>query len=122
MAGARPKEIATLAGWIADAERPVVIAQRGAGSAEAFDALSRLANDWALPVCHYWATALAVPTTHAMHVGADPGPWLAKADLVIVLDSLAPWEPDRHPPNPAARTIKRSRSALTTTSSITHCI
>ena len=30
-------------------------------------------------------------------VGADPGPWLAEADVVVVLDCLAPWWPDKHP-------------------------
>ena len=32
-----------------------------------------------------------------MDVGADPAPWLADADVVLVIDSLAPWMPDAHP-------------------------
>ena len=33
-----------------------------------------------------------------MNVGTDPGPWLAEADVVLVIDSLAPWMPDVHEP------------------------
>ncbi len=103
--GARPQDVATLAAWIAAAERPIVIAQRGAGSAAGFAALTKLADDWALPVCHYWANAVAIPTDHAMAVGGDPGPWLAEADLIVVIDSLAPWQPDIHTPHPSAKTV-----------------
>jgi len=30
-----------------------------------------------------------------MQVGSDPAPWLAEADVVLVLDALAPWFPDK---------------------------
>jgi acetolactate synthase I/II/III large subunit len=56
-------------------------------------------------VCSWWATHLAISTQHPCHVGADPGPWLADADVVLVLDCLAPWWPDRHPLNAAAKVI-----------------
>ena len=101
----RPADMAALARMIAAARRPLVIAQRGAGSAEGFAALTRLAEDWALPVCHWWACAIAIPTGHPMEVGADPGPWLEEADLVIALDSLAPWQPDIHKPRPEAKIV-----------------
>jgi len=111
-AAARPQDLAQLADWIAAAERPLVIAQRGCGSDQAFAAFGQIARDWALPVCHYWANAIAVPTTHPMEIGAEPGPWLAEADLVIVLDSLAPWHPDRHTPAPDARIVQIGPSPL----------
>src|SRR3546814_7661724 len=43
--------------------------------------------------------------SHPCHVGADPGPWLAAADVVVVLDCLAPWWPDRHPLAEGARVV-----------------
>ncbi len=88
--------IMDLAQRIAEAKFPVVFAQHGAGNAEAFAALSALVNRWAIPVCQYWAVQLALPTDHDMHAGGDPAPLLEQADLVIVLDSLAPWSQQAH--------------------------
>ncbi|AVF03235.1 MULTISPECIES: thiamine pyrophosphate-requiring protein [Devosia] len=88
--------ITDLAARIAKAKFPVVFAQHGAGNAEAFAALSALVNRWAIPVCQYWAVQLALPTDHDMHAGCDPAPLLEQADLVIVLDSLAPWSQQVH--------------------------
>ncbi|MEM9682675.1 MAG: thiamine pyrophosphate-requiring protein [Pseudomonadota bacterium] len=101
--GPDPQAIETLAGWLAEAEAPLVIAQRGAGDAASFAAFSAWAEDWGIAVCSWWATHLAIPTDHPCHVGADPEPWLSQADVVVVLDSLAPWMPDAHTLNPASK-------------------
>ncbi|OKH87176.1 thiamine pyrophosphate-requiring protein [Thalassospira sp. TSL5-1] len=79
---------------LARAKRPVIIAQRGAGSADGFAALSQLANDWGIPVVQYWAVQLAIATTDPMFGGMDPAVYLKDADIVVVLDCLAPWWPD----------------------------
>jgi acetolactate synthase-1/2/3 large subunit len=92
--GALERAAAALAG----AERPLIVAQRGAGDAASFAAFARLAEDWAIPVCSYWAVELAIATDHPCHVGPDPVPWIAGADVILVLDSLAPWMPDAHRP------------------------
>lgn len=106
VAGApNPGDVGEAARLLAGAERPLVIAQRGVGDATNFAAFAGWAEDWAMPVCSWWATHLAISTEHPCHVGADPGPWLAEADVVLVIDSLAPWWPDRHPLNPEARVI-----------------
>lgn len=97
--------VAEAAHLLARAERPLVIAQRGAGDEASFAAFSEWAQDWGIAVCSWWATHLAIPTDHPCHVGSDPGPWLADADVVVVLDCLAPWWPDKHPLNPDARVI-----------------
>jgi acetolactate synthase I/II/III large subunit len=83
---------------LAKAERPVVFAQRGAGSEAGFATLSRLAEEWAIPVVQYWALQLAVPTDHSMAVGGDPEPWISEADAILVIDALAPWSPNIHHP------------------------
>ncbi len=82
---------------LASAKRPLVIAQRGAGDAESFAAFARWAEDWSLPVCSWWSTHLAIATDHPCHVGSEPGEWLAEADVVLVVNALAPWWPDAHP-------------------------
>jgi acetolactate synthase I/II/III large subunit len=91
-----PSALEEAARILAEAERPLIVAQRGAGTEEGFRTLSRLAEEWGIPVCHYWAIQLAIPTDHPMCVGADPAPWIADADAILVIDSLAPWSPAIH--------------------------
>ena len=57
-------------------------------------------------MCQYWAVATAIAADHPSDVGTDPAPWLADADVVVVVDSLAPWSPDIHQPDPACRVIQ----------------
>ncbi len=91
-----PADIKTAAKWLAEAKAPLVIAQRGAGDQHSFDAFANWAKKWGIAVCSWWATHLAISTEHPCHVGADPGPWMEKADVVVVLNALAPWWPDKH--------------------------
>lgn len=104
-AGPRRADIETAAKLLSEAKAPLIIAQRGAGSPEGFTALSRLAEDWGIAICQYWAIQLAAPTDHPMAVGGDPADWLAEADLVLVIDSLAPWSPDTHTLKPGCKVI-----------------
>ncbi len=100
---ARPEDIETLAQWIVEAENPTIFSQRGTGTQRGFDALTELVEDWALPINMYWATAAAVPSHHPMAIGDDPGPVISESDLIIVLDAVAPWMPDKHQPRADAR-------------------
>ncbi|MEQ8285599.1 thiamine pyrophosphate-requiring protein [Thalassospira sp.] len=81
---------------LANAKNPVIIAQRGTGTNEAFDRFAKLVDQWGIPVVQYWAIQLALGTDHAMHAGMDPAPWLKDADAVVVIDCLAPWSPEIH--------------------------
>ncbi|MGM0583435.1 MAG: thiamine pyrophosphate-requiring protein [Pseudomonadota bacterium] len=110
--GPDPAAIETAAEWIAGADAPLVIAQRGVGDAESFAAFADWAERWGIAVCSWWATHLAIPTDHPCHVGADPGPAMAEADVVLVIDSLAPWWPDRHALRPGARVIQMGPDPL----------
>ena len=92
-----PEEaVAAAATMLAGAARPLIVAQRGTGDDAGWAALDRLARDWAIPVSDYWAVANAVSQDHPAYVGADVAPWLAEADVALVIDSLAPWSPDSH--------------------------
>ncbi len=91
-----PAALDEAARLIAQAEHPLIIAQRGAGSAAAFAALGEMALAWGIPVSQYWAVQLAIDGDHPMYAGVDPAPWLEHADLVVVLDSIAPWSPAMH--------------------------
>lgn len=87
--------LARAAEALVNAKNPLIIAQRGAGQTAGFLALQTLCDNYALPLSHYWSNQLAMPLSHPMQVGADPAPWLEKADVVLVLDALAPWFPDK---------------------------
>lgn len=98
--------VARVAAMLAQAQRPVIFNQGGAGSAEAFAALSAMVEAWAIPVVHNWATRIAIPTDHAMYAGSDPEPWIREADVILVLDGIAPWMPDVHKHSADCRIIQ----------------
>lgn len=102
------------ADWLLRAKSPVIFVQRGAGGREGFAALTALSERWAIPVVHYWATQIGIPTDSPMFGGADPAPWLAEADVILVIDALAPWSPDIHKPKADARIIQFGPNPLFT--------
>ena len=71
MAGPSTAAIEAAADILAGAERPVIFAQRGAGSPAAFAALDELATEWGIPVVQYWAVRLALASDHPMNAGVD---------------------------------------------------
>lgn len=112
VSGARRADIEEVVRLLGEAETPLIIAQRGAGSQEGFETLSQLAQEWGIPVCQYWAVQLAVPTDHPMAIGNDPVEWLAKADLVLVIDCLAPWSPEIHALKPGCKVVHIGQDPL----------
>ena len=98
-------DLALLADSLADAKAPLIIAQRGAGDETGFQALARLTEDWGIPVCQYWAIALAISYEHPCCVGSNVEPWLSQADVILVLDGLSPWAPELHKHRSSATVI-----------------
>lgn len=109
------------AGLLASAKRPLIIAQRGAGTAEVFEALTDFAERWAIPVSHYWANRIAVRMSSPVHVGWNPDEFLADADVVLVINALAPWWPDRASPKEDASVIQLGPDPLFARSSPMRC-
>lgn len=101
----KPSSIAEAAKLLASAQAPLIIAQRGAGSDAGFIALAQLAEEWSIPVCQWWAVATAIASEHPCNVGADPLPWIEEADVILVIDSLAPWSPDVHQPRKDVKVV-----------------
>ena len=92
-----PKAIATLAEWIAGAERPLIIA--ATLPAGAVPVLEFLAERCAIPVITHNPRTVCVRSSHSMNFGFEPGALLTDADLVISLESDVPWIPHlQHPP------------------------
>ena len=100
------------AALLANARNPVIVAQRGAGSAEGFAQLAALADDWGIPVVQYWVIQLAMASDHPMSVGSNPEPWLSEADVVLVLDCLAPWSPEINKLAPGCKVIQAGPDPL----------
>jgi len=94
---ADPAALATLADWIAAAERPLILAARLPANAVA--ALAHLAERCAMPVVVSNPRTVCLPSSHPMHFGFEPAALLTDADLVIALENDVPWMPQlTHPP------------------------
>src|SRR5450830_2072617 len=92
-----PRAIATLAEWIAAAERPLIVT--ATLPADAVPALAHLAERCAIPVVTHNPRNVCLPSSHSMHFGFEPGALVTDADLVIVLESDVPWILHlQHPP------------------------
>ncbi|MBO9421404.1 thiamine pyrophosphate-requiring protein [Labrenzia sp. R4_2] len=104
--------IARAAELISQADNPVIFAQRGAGGADGFAALAGMAERWGIPVCQYWAVRLAMDLDHPMAAGNEPAALLETADVVLVIDSLAPWAPDKHKLKPGCKVIHLGQDPL----------
>lgn len=92
-AAANPAEIERAAEIIARAERPVVVTQ-SPDHHDGFGVLPDMAERFGLPVVEYWATRQSLPTTHPMHGGRDPMPWVREADVIVVVNAMVPWVAD----------------------------
>ncbi len=98
-----PKAIATLAEWIAGAERPLIITS--VLPSDAVRALAAVAERCAIPVITHNPRSVCLPSSHPMHFGYEPGALLADADLVIALESDVPWMPHLQNPPAGARIV-----------------
>ena len=98
-----PKLIATLAEWIAAAEKPLIITT--SSGADAMAPLGRIAEKYALPVVTQRQRVVCLPSSHPMHMGYDPQGLLQEADLVIVMDADVPWIPNEQTPHKDARFV-----------------
>jgi acetolactate synthase I/II/III large subunit len=98
-----PAAIAQLAEWIAKAERPLIITAGPGTDGSAVAALAKLAERAAVPVVCHNPRSLPLPSSHPMHAGFDSGPLVGEADLIIVIESDAPWYPGMQQPAAGCR-------------------
>lgn len=96
-----PADIERVAGLLARAKRPVVMAEAAGRDTATFEALVSLSELCALPVVEKPGALFAnFPKDHPMHQGHDFGPYFDSADLVLVLRTRTPWyPPSKRPPN-----------------------
>jgi acetolactate synthase-1/2/3 large subunit len=99
-----PHAIAALADWIIAAERPLILTA-AAGEPDSVAALGRMAERAAIPVVANSARVMALPSSHPMHFGSEPGSLFRDADLIIAIESDAPWFPHLQQPASGCRIV-----------------
>ncbi|KLJ00650.1 hypothetical protein WQ56_09240 [Luteimonas sp. FCS-9] len=88
-----PQDLATLAGWLRAAQRPLIVTASAGRTPAGAQALERFAQRHAVPVAVFHPRFHNIAATHPMFAGYDPAPLLADADLVIALECDVPWVP-----------------------------
>jgi len=109
---AAAQDIDQLADWIAAARAPLVITGMAGRDPRDATTLARLADRYALPVVPYNTRYFALSSDHPMFGGSAPGPLLAEADLVIVMDTDVPWLPSKEAPHADARIVQIGEDPL----------
>ncbi len=120
--GPRPRALGTLpampsgeaieqaAEMIAGAENVLIVAGATRRSPGAFEALARLADEFAIGVIQ--PTGVNIPTSHPMNLGSPTTPKLEWADVIVVMDSPVPWIPTNAKPNAHTKFIHMATDPL----------
>src|SRR6516225_2625967 len=98
-----PEAIERLAGWLSEAERPLLIASSVGRLPEEAELLARLALRFGLPVVAHTPRFACLASDHPLHHGFDPAPYLDDADPIVVIESDVPWLPSIKAPRATAR-------------------
>ena len=101
-----PEALKQAAEMIAAAKNPLMIAQRADPEGALAAVVAPFCDKHAIPLVEFWPSLNVLASDHPMHMGADPGALLEKADLVIVLDALVPWIESAARPNPKAKILQ----------------
>jgi acetolactate synthase-1/2/3 large subunit len=96
-----PDTLREIARRLVGSERPIVLTSTTGRTRQGFDALVRLAELLALPVVER-RERTNFPTSHPLHQGFQPAPFVETADLILVLDSDVPYIPTQVMPRPDA--------------------
>src|SRR5438874_7695270 len=78
---------------IAKAQFPLIVTSSIGRDPAAITELARLADEFAIPVVQTEARDYNIATDHPMNLGFEAARWIAKADLVIVLECAVSWLP-----------------------------
>ncbi|GAA3752442.1 thiamine pyrophosphate-requiring protein [Microbacterium kribbense] len=85
--------IENLARDLSQAEHPLIVTSYLGRRHGAMGRLVELAERFAIPVVEVNAEVLSFPRDHPLHLGDDPLPLLEDADVIVALDTDAPWMP-----------------------------
>jgi len=83
---------------LAGAENPLIVTASAGRDPAAVAALGEFAERFALPVVEHRPRHLSLPADHPCHLGYDAGPYLDRADAILVLECDVPWIPSLKAP------------------------
>ncbi len=98
-----PAALARLAVWLAEAERPVILCQRGDVAGRLGPALSALGRRCGIGVAEPFSVRNVMASGDPALIGYDAKAALEGADVVVVLDSGVPWIAALHAPGEGVR-------------------
>jgi acetolactate synthase-1/2/3 large subunit len=105
LGGGDPDVLRDVAARLIRSERPVVLTSTTGRTAEGYHALVRLAELLALPIIER-RERTNFPTSHGLHQGFQPAPFVEAADLILVLDSDVPYIPTQVMPRDDATIVQ----------------
>jgi acetolactate synthase I/II/III large subunit len=91
--------IDAVAALLARARRPVIVTENSGRHSGGFEAVLALAEALDVPVIEPASTVCAnFPRSHRLHAGDDLGPYMDRADLIVLIDCRAPFYPPSRRP------------------------
>ncbi|KAJ7696509.1 thiamine diphosphate-binding protein [Mycena rosella] len=99
----------TIALALVEARAPLIISSHSGRNLHSVPLLAKLSDALSIPIVASCPSAVAVPFSHPYFLGVtflngkSHSHHLAKADVILVLDSDVPWIPAIQPPHPDAR-------------------
>ena len=100
------------AALLANADNPLIITNWAGRDADAWHALSDLAERHAIPVVQWRNRFMSIASNHPMNLGYDPKALLEAADVVMSVDVAVPWLPAAHPVRDDAKVIHMAADPL----------
>ena len=92
--------ISKLADLLCSSVDPVIFTEEGARTEEGYRNLLQLAELLSIPVVEAGTPLYSnFPKDHPLHMGFDPGPFMNRSDLFLVVGARAPWYPSRSGPS-----------------------
>ncbi|WP_258000493.1 thiamine pyrophosphate-requiring protein [Bacillus sp. Marseille-P3661] len=88
---------------LAEATNPLIITSYLGRNEESVELLIQLCEKLTIPVIEPSAAYMNFPSTHPLHQGFQAGKLLSKADVILVIDSDAPWLPGQSQLNEQAK-------------------
>ncbi|MBW1800079.1 MAG: thiamine pyrophosphate-requiring protein [Deltaproteobacteria bacterium] len=101
-----PEKTARAAELLVEAESPLMITSSAGRSAEAVEAMVRLAASAGIGVISFNPENMCFPNDHPCHQGFDPETFLDEADVILVVDCDVPWYPKTMKPRESAVVVQ----------------
>jgi acetolactate synthase I/II/III large subunit len=109
---ADPASVQRAAELLAAAKNPLIIVKSAGRDPGAVSPLVALAEALAIPVVEQYHTHVNFPQDHSLHVGYESTPYVEAADVILVVETDAPWFPGLKAPAPEARIIQVGHDPL----------